>query len=205
MTKYRELVSELRRQGVLRNPLVERAFTMRDRADFVPERLRSRAYENYPLPIGYGQTISQPFTVAFMLDLLDTGEEQRVLDVGSGSGWTTALLSSIVGTRGTVLGLERVAELVDYGRSNLAKYQVPQASIEPAGPELGRPGTDWDRILVSAAAKKLPQELVLQLKIGGTLVIPVGNSIKKVTRRSLSPEEVQVEDHYGFVFVPLIQ
>ncbi len=203
MMNFRELISELKRKGVLRNPRVEGAFRMIDRAGFVPDRLRGRAYENYPLPISHGQTISQPFTVAFMLDLLDAGEGQQVLDVGSGSGWTTALLASIVGKRGTVLGLERVAELVDYGRSNLAKYQAPQASIQPAGPELGRPGTCWDRILVSAAAERLPQTLVLQLKIGGILVIPVGNSIMKVTRRT--SEEVETEEHYGFIFVPLIQ
>ena len=173
-----------------------------DRADFILPEFASTAYRDIPLPIGFGQTISQPFTVAFILDLLKVSPGQSILDIGSGSGWTTALLARLTGPEGKVLGLERLRELVRYGSSNLRRYPFPWATITRAGSALGNPGKEYDRILVSAAAPHFPEELVDQLKIDGRLVIPVRHSIRTVAR---TEEGSKREEIYGFSFVPLIR
>jgi len=196
------LLYTLSLQGVLNNLRIKKAFEEVDRVDFVQPSLIDRAYENCPLPLGWAQTISQPYTVAFMLDLLDVRQGDTVLDIGSGSGWTTALLANMTGSEGAVLGLERISTLVEFGASNLAKYSFSHAEITAAGSALGNPGSLYNKILVSATSEELPEELILQLKIGGILVIPVENSILKITR--ITMEEIETEKHYGFVFVPLI-
>ena len=157
----------------LSSPRLIDAFLRCDRVRFVPETLCNSAYGDYPLQIGEGQTISQPTTVAIMLELLDPRPGDRVLDIGSGSGWTTALIACAVGETGFVEGVERLERLVAYGRRNLLRSGVKNASIEPAKPAvLGKPGELYDRILVSACAPKMPRELLEQLKIGGKLVMP---------------------------------
>ena len=202
MNSARELADYLEERG-LRTSRIVRAFREVDRADFVPAILKENPYVDHPLPIGEGQTISQPFTVAFMLELLRPEEGQRVLDVGSGSGWTTALLASIVGENGEVLGLERMEPLVAFGRANLVRYGFPHARIEQAGEVLGKPGGRFHRILVSAAAERMPVALMEQLEPGGRMVIPVGNAIFAVERTG---EQAWEEERYdGFVFVPLVE
>jgi protein-L-isoaspartate(D-aspartate) O-methyltransferase len=202
MHRNAQLVDHLLKRGVLQTDRIVAAFRAVDRIDFVRNLSRPRAYGDRPLSIGHGQTISQPFTVAFMLEELRPRPGERVLDVGSGSGWTTALLAHIVGTEGSVWGTEILPELVVFGRRNLAKYSFPNAHIAPAGRVLGRPGERFDRILVSAAARELPAELVGQLAVGGRLVIPVGSSIVRLI--NLGENETQQREHIGFAFVPLI-
>ncbi len=196
------LIAQLRDRGALRSPLLIRCFERIDRKDFVPEEERGAAYGDFPLPIGLGQTISQPYTVAFMLELLGVEAGERVLDIGSGSGWTTALLACAVGPSGSVTGLERLEDLVRFGNKNLAKYDFPRAEILQAGAELGIPGRRFDRILVSASAARFPRELIDQLLPGGVLVIPVGHSIFRVEKREGG--EAVYDEYPGFIFVPLI-
>ena len=196
------LIAQLRDRGALRTPALIRCFERIDRRDFVTEEEKGAAYGDYPLPIGFGQTISQPYTVAFMLELLGAKEGDRVLDIGSGSGWTTALLACVVGRQGSVIGLERIDELVRFGNRNLAKYDLPWAEIGEAGASLGVPGGGFDRILVSASASRFPQALIDQLLPGGVLVIPVGTSIFRVEKNRAG--EVVYDEYPGFVFVPLI-
>ena len=109
------LVKELITNGALKTPRIIEAFRAIDRKDFVPEELQDEAYGNYPLQIGYGQTISQPNTVAFMLELLAPELGNKIIDVGSGSGWQTALLAHIVGPKGKIFGIELVPELKKMG------------------------------------------------------------------------------------------
>jgi protein-L-isoaspartate(D-aspartate) O-methyltransferase len=199
-----KLIAELKREGVLRNKGVLRAFQTIDRADFVPEEYANEAYENSPLPIGSGQTISQPFTVAFMLDMLGPQPGEKILDVGSGSGWTTALLASAAGPSGKVFGVEIIPGLVAYGQNNLAKYKLPNTSIRQAGENIGLPEeASFDKILVSAAGRTYPKELVSQLKTGGIMIIPIKESIWKI--KKISDEETSVGKFEGFAFVPLIE
>jgi protein-L-isoaspartate(D-aspartate) O-methyltransferase len=203
MSENSRFVDYLIRRGVLSAPLLVEAFLHCDRILFVPEELRHEAYGDYPLPIGAGQTISQPSTVAIMLELLRPAPGNRVLDIGSGSGWTTALLASAVGEEGYVEGIERVGPLVDYGRTRLKEARITNASIDPTDPAvLGKPGHRYDRILVSASAPRMPRALLDQLKPGGILVIPVRESVWRITKR---PDgSVESFELPGFRFVPLI-
>lgn len=202
MQSNQELIDHLIASRVLQSKAIINAFSAIDRINFVRSRSKSEAYGDYPLSIGHGQTISQPYTVAFMLEKLDVQKGDQVLDVGSGSGWTTALLAHIVQEEGSVLGIEIVPELAEYGQNNLAKFNFSNAKIIRASTELGQPGTLYDRILVSASARDLPLALVKQLKIGGRMVIPVQSSIYSVDR--ISEKQIEETEYYGFSFVPLI-
>lgn len=161
------------------------------------------SYEDYPLPIGDEQTISQPSTVAFMIELLQPREGNIVLDIGSGSGWTAAILAEIVGEKGFVYGLELVPELVEFGRDNIIKHGTSNADILQSDlQQLGMPDKGpFDRILVSAAGYDLPEELVKQLKVGGRMVIPISDTLWLVEK--ISKDETREEKYPGFAFVPL--
>jgi protein-L-isoaspartate(D-aspartate) O-methyltransferase len=182
---------------------VQAAFEAVRRRDFLREDQRANAELDQALPIGFRQTNSQPRTVANMLTLLDAREGDRVLDVGSGSGWTTALLGVLVGPTGRVFGVELVPELVDWSRENMSSHPMPWTSIHQARQgQLGLPDeAPFDRILVSAEADELPQALVDQLVVGGTMVVPVGGRLLLVERRSR--DDVAVHPHGHYAFVPL--
>jgi protein-L-isoaspartate(D-aspartate) O-methyltransferase len=200
-TNY-ELVEHLRKIGVLKSPRLVRAFLKVDRKDFVLSECKDAAYEDAPLPIGFAQTISQPYTVAFMLELLDLRWGDRVLDLGSGSGWTTALLAKTVGTKGYVLGIERHPDLVRLGRKNLRKYVPAKARISRSlKTGIGYPGKTFDRILVSASGDELNSDLLLQLKDNGKMVLPVKNSLVLVEKRN---GNITLQKFGDFSFVPLI-
>jgi protein-L-isoaspartate(D-aspartate) O-methyltransferase len=181
---------------------VTEAFAAAPRTWFLPEQERERASYDGPLPIGHEQTNSQPRTVEAMLRLLDVPVGARVLDVGSGSGWTTGLLAHLVGPDGEVEGRELEPALVEFGRANLARGDWPWARIEPAEPGLlGNPaGAPYDRILVSADADELPAALVDQLAEGGRMVVPVGGRMLVVERIE---GETRVTRHGHYRFVPL--
>ena len=202
MKTLHELVDDMIFSNMLKSPHIIDAFKEVDRKYFVPVSFAEHTYIDAPIPIGNSQTISQPSTVAFMLERLAPQEGDKVLDIGSGSGWTTALLCHIVGEEGSVTGVERVDALVEQGRENLSKFNFNHCRIKQAGEKLGLPGEQFERILVSASADEIPEELFSQLKIGGILVIPVENSIYKF--KKVSEEEIKTEEFYGFVFVPLI-
>jgi protein-L-isoaspartate(D-aspartate) O-methyltransferase len=179
---------------------VAEAFRALPREDFLRPADRLRASYDGPLDIGGGQTSSQPRTVAAMLRLLDVTPGQRILDVGSGSGWTTALLAHLTGPTGSVLGVELEPDLVSFGSANLERTGQHWARIREASPGvLGDPnGGPWDRILVSASPRSLPSELVDQLGPTGVMVIPVGSTMLRVAH----PGGV-VTEHGSYRFVPL--
>lgn len=185
-----------------RNDLVNKALENVNRANFVlPEYLES-AFLDIPLPIGEGQTISQPTTVRMMLEWLDAQRGDKVLDIGSGSGWTTALLANIVGKAGKVYAVERIEKLKEFGEKNCQRAGIKNAKFYLADSEIGlKKFAPYDRILVSAAAEELPEELLEQLKINGKIVIPIGSSVFEITKTFKNLKSI---DHRGFVFVPLI-
>lgn len=182
---------------------VSAAFLAQPRVGFLPARLRESASYDGPLDIGHGQTNSQPRTVSAMLRLLDVRPGHRVLDVGCGSGWTTALLAELTGPTGAVLGVELEPDLVAFGAANLARTDQPWARIERADPaSLGRPDeAPFDRILVSAEARSLPAELVAQLTEEGRMAIPVAGTLLLVVAAGDDPPSVT--RHGSYRFVPL--
>jgi protein-L-isoaspartate(D-aspartate) O-methyltransferase len=173
----------LEEAGLLNHPNVHRAFYSVDRADFLKMKDSVFALADTPIGIGYEQTNSQPSLVARMLDVLNPQEGEKILDVGVGSGWTTALLSYAVGPEGRVIGTERIPELVDFAKQNIAKYPIENAEVHLATKTIGRPeDAPYDAILVSAASRSVRLALVKQLKEGGRLLIPVRDNINLVTR-----------------------
>jgi protein-L-isoaspartate(D-aspartate) O-methyltransferase len=197
------LIKQMLLSGFLSSERIAQAFKEIDRKDFVGTENKPATYQDRPLPIGSGQTISQPSTVAFMLEKLDPKSGNKILDIGSGSGWTTALLGYLVGPKGRVIGLERIPELVEFGRNNLAKYNLKNTAILKAKEEIGHPHEGpFDRILVSAESDYLPIELIDQLKAGGRLVLPIQGAIEVVSKEV--DGSINQESYPGFVFVPLV-
>lgn len=182
---------------------IGRAFKSVHRVDFVPEWLKDQVSIDSALPIGFGQTISQPTTVRMMMEWLEAQPGEKILDIGSGSGWTSALLSYIIGPKGKVFAVEKVPELVKIGRNNCKKLDLKNIQFFQAGESYGLPQfSPFDRILVSATAQKLPVELLDQLKVGGKLVIPVRNDILEIHKTS--DDDFDTKTHPGFIFVPLV-
>jgi protein-L-isoaspartate(D-aspartate) O-methyltransferase len=199
---HEDLLIHLTNSGTLVNPNLIRAFQKVDRGDFVLPEYQDYAYEDTPLPTGYGQSLSQPFTVAFMLELLAPNKNQVVLDVGTGSGWTSALLAEVVGAKGRVYTVEIIPQLIEFSQSNLQKYRYSNITQKAASERLGLPEfSPFEKILVSAEAQELPQTLVDQLATGGTLVLPIKGSIVKVDK--LPNSILEVNAFPGFAFVPL--
>ncbi len=181
---------------------IDDAFTAIDRADFVLLTAKDAAYDDRPLPIGHGQTISQPSTVRKMLEWLDVQPGQHVLDIGSGSGWTTALLSHLVGPKGQVDAVDVIPELVEMGRTNCKKLDLQNVRFSLTSNVLGLPQfAPYDRILVSAAGESIDEQLYTQVTPGGKIVIPIHNSILEITHTDTRP---RITEHYGYIFVPLL-
>ena len=161
------------------------------------------AHLDVPLPLFRGTTNSQPSTVRQMLEELEVPPGARVLDVGAGSGWTTAILASLVGSEGSVLGLELDVGLARWGAGRLAHWGRHWARLESADPdELGRAAEGpYDRILISAMAEELPESLVAQLAEEGRLVCPVAGQLWTVQRRG---GDVEIRRSGAYAFVPLV-
>ena len=201
------LIDSLIRGGWLKTPGIIRAFRKINRADFLPKDSKEFAQVNSAFPIGFGQTISQPLVVAFMIEKLQPLPGDKILDIGSGSGWTTALLAEIVGEKGKVIGIEIIPQLMEFGKKNVEKYNFVEKGIVEFICADGSKGYEkeapFDKILCSASAKKLPQVWKEQLKIGGRIVTPIGTSIWLFSKKS--ENEFEEKEFPGFVFVPLVE
>lgn len=170
---------------------------------FIPFAIRSHAYDNAPLAIGFGQTISQPLIVAIMCEAMELRGDEKVLEIGTGSGYQAAILAELASE---VITTERVEELAQRARLDLKALNYDNVDVRLAEEELGfKEGAPYDAIIVSAAAPKVPEELLSQLVIGGRLVIPVGDryeqTLYKITKM---PRENTIENLGGCRFVPLI-
>jgi protein-L-isoaspartate(D-aspartate) O-methyltransferase len=173
MTRAFMVESQLRARGIS-DPRVLEAMLRVPRDEFVPESLRAEAYEDHPLPIGEGQTISQPYVVAVMLQYLQLAATDTVLEIGAGSGYVTALLAELAAQ---VFSIERHPALAANGRAILAKLGYANVELITGDGTLGLPAhAPFDAILVSAAALEVPAALLAQLRDGGRMVIPVGSA-----------------------------
>ena len=212
-----QMIDELATSGILGNSLIAQAFNNIDRTDFVPEEESARAYNNEPLSIGFGQTISQPWTVAFMLDLLEPGPGMKILDIGTGSGFQAALLGHIVSHDlvggelpgeqcGLVVGLEIIPDLCAAATSRLNKYGlIRRGTVEVhclnaiKGFEDDAP---YDRIISAASGSEVPQNWKDQLKVGGRMVVPIDNQVLLLAKQR---DGTFTERRYdSFSFVPFV-
>lgn len=226
--KYENLINSLIEDGYLKTPKIIEAFKQIDRIDFVLEEYKADAYVNAPLPIGFGQTISQPLTVAFMIELLQPKTSEKILEIGSGSGWQTAMLAYCVSGainidenseknigesqpaqgQSKVVAVERIPELKEMAQKNVAKYGFIEKNLVEIVLGDGSKGykneAPYDKIIAAAAAEgDIPALWKKQLKIGGRIVAPVGESIIVIDK--VSKMKYIKKEYFGFSFVPLIK
>jgi protein-L-isoaspartate(D-aspartate) O-methyltransferase len=199
------LIEHLKRD-VLKSKGLEKALRGTPRELFVPEECLGEAYEDYPLPLGHGQTISQPWTVVFMTEMLDVKKGMKVLEIGAGSGWQAALLGYMVGPRGKVLTVEINEWLADFARKNVAKTRLNNVFVARGDGTLGlKEEAPFNRIIITAATPKIPKPLEEQLREGGKLVAPVGrfNQVMVLYQKTKKGLEEKQSRGY-FRFVPLV-
>lgn len=217
---YENLINSLVRDGYLKTLEIIEVFKAIDRADFVLDEYRESAYVNEPLPIGFNQTISQPLTVAFMIELLQPKASDKILDVGCGSGWQTAILATMVGRQevgevddnklennGKVIGIERILELKEMAEKNISKYDFIKnravVIVEGDGSKGYRKEAPFDKIIAAATSMgDVPEMWRKQLKIGGRIVAPVDNNVVVIDK--LGKNKYNQKEYFGFSFVPLI-
>jgi len=198
------MVERLRDHYQIRDPNVLEAMRAVPRHSFVPEALQGRAYGDHALPINASQTISQPYIVARMTELLEVDSGSRVLEIGAGSGYQTAVLAKVAGQ---VYSIERIAELARQAQSRIRQLGVYNATVKCFDGTLGwAANAPYDAVLVAAGGPTIPEPLVAQLKVGGRLVVPVGESreAQRLVRVIKSETGYKQEDHGGCAFVPLI-
>lgn len=201
-----KLIDELIHEGVLHTEQYIAAFRAVRRADFLHTDMQQFADENVALPIIHGQNISQPYTVAFMLEHLQPQPGDRILEVGCGSGWVTGLLAQIVGASGYVYAIDIIPQLVDLTQEHLRKYKFENIHLQWGNGWKGVPEhAPFNRIIVSAGAPKVPQTLVDELAHNGKLVVPVGEDIQELYVITKHSDGKLTQDLFpGFQFVPMV-
>ncbi|MCA9389878.1 protein-L-isoaspartate(D-aspartate) O-methyltransferase [candidate division WWE3 bacterium] len=202
MQERQHLVQTLREEGIT-NERILNAFATVPRHEFVPEDQKALSYQNSPLPIGYEQTISQPYTIAFMMDLLDPQPGDTVFEIGTGSGYQAALLSKLVKH---VYTIERIPELSKQARTDIERLFLENVTVMEGDGTCGyQDQAPFDGIIVTAGAPQVPTQLTNQLTNGRRLVIPEGScwnhELLKITREGA---QLNQESYPGFMFVPLI-
>ncbi len=206
----KKLIDQLIEEKYLKSQNIIEAFKKINRADFVPDEIINEKGKefvqeyNAPLSINHNQTISQPLTVAFMLELLKPKKGDKILDIGSGSGWQTAMLCQIVGKDGFVYAIERIRELKEFGQKNVGKYDFNNVEFICGDGSKGlKEKAPFDKIIAAASAEEIPNSWKEQLKIKGRLVTPIKSSIWLLVKKG--EDEFEEKEYPGFAFVPLIR
>jgi len=200
------LVEHLISAGALKTPRIIEAFKKTPRHLFVIEEYLPHAYDDVPLPTDCGQTISQPYTVAIMTEVLEPKPGNKILEIGSGSGYQAALLARCIGSKGKVITVELEVKLVEFSKKNLKRAKVENVEVikwdGKGGYEKESP---YDRCIITAACPKIPKPVLDQTKVGGKIVAPVNDfwGQKMLLLEKLSEEEFKTKNLGSFVFVPL--
>lgn len=202
MKEIQSMISTITRRGVTNKKVLD-SMSLVNRSLFVPEPSKNLAYSDLALPIGQAQTISQPYIVAKMLELLDPQPSDKILEIGSGSGYVCAILSKI---SSKVIGLEINEELAKISRETLKKLKIPNTRIlNQDGSQGFIQGYPYDKILISAATPKITNEIIDQLNPGGILVAPVGDRMNQTLIKIIkTPKGIIKEEHDQVMFVPLL-
>jgi protein-L-isoaspartate(D-aspartate) O-methyltransferase len=198
------MIERLREHYGIRDQTVLQAMRTVPRHIFVAEALRGRAYDDNALPINFNQTISQPFIVARMTELLELNKQSRVLEIGAGSGYQTAILAQLASQ---VYAIERIGELAREAHARIRELGIYNATVKAFDGTLGWSAHGpYDAILVAASGPKIPDPLVAQLKTGGRLVIPIGETreSQRLVRIIKTETKPKMEEHGSCQFVPLI-
>ena len=196
-----ELIEKLTNEGIRVEIL--KAIEKVDRKNFVSEKKLNEVYEDHPLSIGYGQTISQPYTVAFMLQELELKKGDKVLEIGTGSGWNAALISRLVGEEGKVYSVEIVQELAERAKEKLKNYKNIVVLNADASHGLAE-YAPYSKIILTAAPKKIAEEFREQLAEGGILLAPVGEYTQKLIKLTKKNNKFTETENGDFFFVPLV-
>ncbi|MDH3677423.1 MAG: protein-L-isoaspartate(D-aspartate) O-methyltransferase [Nitrosopumilus sp.] len=203
--KLDSLIEIMKNTGFLKESKVESAFRKIPRHYFVPESMQDQAYENEPILILQNQTISQPSVVSRMTEWLDLREGQKVLEIGSGSGWQSSILGNLVGN-GKIFTVERHAKLASFAKDNLKRLGIKNVKIIHGDGRIGLPEeSPFDRIMITAACREVPSKLLDQLALDGLLIAPVGENIQSLTvLKKTQTGIIEIKNQKGYVFVPLL-
>jgi len=199
------LISYIKEIGYLKSKQIEEALRKAPRYMFVPEGIKNLACRDTPLSIGYNQTISQPSTVVLMTAALDVRKDQKILEIGTGSGWQAAILSHLVGEKGFVYSIETVGELAEFARKNIKNMKIKNIEIFVKDGSTGlEDKAPFDRIIITAAAPDIPEPLLKQLKIDGIMVVPIGNLfLQEMYIVKKLKDKIEKKSIGNFMFVPL--
>jgi protein-L-isoaspartate(D-aspartate) O-methyltransferase len=199
----RKFIEQLVKEGRIKTKAISNAFFKIDRIDFVPEKFKGEAYLDIPIPIYHGMTTSQPSTIAFMLEKLRPQKGDKVLEIGTGSGYLTALLAVLVGKNGKVFSVEYFPKLKEFAESNLRHYNFKNIKLLTGDGKSGLlEEAPFDKIISSAEVKEIPRAWEEQLKIGGSILTPIDSKI--VLAKKVAEDKFDAEFFSAFSFVPLL-
>lgn len=183
-----------------------KAFSEINRENFIPENLRDAAYQDMPLPLLRGKTISQPTTVMLMTHALELQNGEKVFEIGTGSGYQSAIIAKIVGPKGKVITMEVVPELVHFAKQNLRRAKISNVTVYEDDGSNGMPSeAPFDKMIITAACKEFPKPLLDQLKPEGIIVGPVGNRYEQEMVRGIKDKNGHLELEFlgQFLFTPM--
>jgi protein-L-isoaspartate(D-aspartate) O-methyltransferase len=201
-----KLIEGIKCLDYLKSKNIEDALRKFKREFFIPPSMKHLAYRDFPISIGFNQTISQPSTVVAMTEALEVEKGQKILEIGTGSGWQASILSYLVGEKGFVYSIEIIEELAEFAKKNLKKLGIKNVEVvEKDGSEGLKEKAPFDRIIVTAACPDIPKTLIDQLKDGGIMVIPVGNLyLQDMLVVKKMKGKIEKKSIGSFMFVPLV-
>ena len=204
MTTKQDLINNWKNSKLIKDEKLLRAFQEIKRENFVLPEYKNNAYEDIALPIGHESTISQPSTIMIMLQALELKEDDKVLEIGAGSGYTAALISKIV-TRGKIYSLDIIPEIIEFAKNNLENEKIKTIQLFCRDGKKGlKEFSPYNKILVNAACKETPKNLIKQLKVNGIMVAPIGHEYKQKMMKFTKEKDGLKEEYLGdFVFVKL--
>ena len=203
--KRKNLVDYLKKQGRIQTKEIEKAFLEIPREKFIPTIFEHNAYSDVPLEIGQGQTISAPHMIAIMCEELDLKKDQKILEIGTGSGYHAAIVAKIIEPKGHVYTIERHKNLAEKAKQNLKNTNIKNVTVEVGDGSKGLTKyAPYDRIYVTCAAPSIPQPLIKQLKDPGKMLIPVGVTICILYFLEKNNGIIKKENRGSCAFVPLI-
>jgi protein-L-isoaspartate(D-aspartate) O-methyltransferase len=205
LNENERLIKHIKGIGYLKSKKIEDALRSVKRENFVPDAMKYLAYRDTPLYIGSNQTISQPSTVVVMTEALDVKEGQKILEIGTGSGWQAAILGKLVGEKGMIYTIEIIDNLVKFAKENLEKLKIKNVKVIRGDGSLGlKKYAPYDRIVVTAGSPEIPNNMIKQLKTNGILVVPVGNIyLQKMYVVKKLKKGIEKKSIGSFMFVPL--